>query len=278
MKNDLLLIKKILLYAEKNFHPSKDLIISFDDYSNEEVSYCIKKLDELGYVDALNLTSSSGIEYRINDITAYGWQLIEKIKEVNDKDLVSNKIDLDTIFYSSNKNSENKITVASHKPNEYIVAIISGIVVAIVVLFLLTPMKEWISTEKKVLPIFSKNDSTAVLKNNTQNSDNKSPIVKQNNKNSAYGEEGNKIIPSGLNTEQIRIKIMERLRENDVDSAISLFKSLPEGADREEECVHIFNYCINNGKLDKAEKLIKYFHSPDKKAEAIQLLSSEQIK
>jgi len=152
MKNDLLLIKKILLYAENNFHPSKDLIISFEDYSEEEVSYCIKKLDELGYVDALDLTDSSGIEYRINDITANGWRLIEKIKKVDDKDLVNNDIDLDTIFYSSNNYSASTNNGIFHKPNGYKVAIVSGIVVAIVVLFFLTPLKEWMSSEKTVIP------------------------------------------------------------------------------------------------------------------------------
>lgn len=97
MNDKLILYKNVMLFAAENFSPSKDIIVNISGYNDEDISYAIKKLSELGFVKAIDLTDSSGIEFRIVDITSSGWELIDKLKTISDKELVNNYKSLNSI-------------------------------------------------------------------------------------------------------------------------------------------------------------------------------------
>lgn len=106
MHEKIILYKKILIYAGENFSPQKDLIFKLNGYSEEEISYGIKKLDEIGLVIALDLSDTCGIEFRINDITSNGWEVINKLKNISDTDLINNYDDLLDVLYSKRINTD----------------------------------------------------------------------------------------------------------------------------------------------------------------------------
>ncbi len=81
-----------------------------------------------------------------------------------------------------------------------------------------------------------------------------------------------------LTEEQTRKEIGESLRIGDVDKAISLLDYLANDDARDEEHEHIFNYCIKNGKLEKAKELAELFRSLSKREEAKQQLYLELLK
>ena len=81
-----------------------------------------------------------------------------------------------------------------------------------------------------------------------------------------------------LSENQIRVEISKFLKTEDVDKAIKLVKLLHSEEAKEAEYEHIFNYCIKNGKLDKAEIVSDFFKSPTKKEEAKKLIAHERLK
>ena len=81
-----------------------------------------------------------------------------------------------------------------------------------------------------------------------------------------------------LTEEQTRKKIGESLRIGNVDKAISLLDYLPTDAAKDEEHEHIFNYCIKNGKLERAKELSELFRSLPKKEEAKKQVYHELLK
>ena len=81
-----------------------------------------------------------------------------------------------------------------------------------------------------------------------------------------------------LSSDQIRKEISEYLKSEDIDKAISLLNFLQSDEIIDEECSHIFNYCIKNERLEKAKKVIDFFRSPKKTEEANKRLSLELVK
>lgn len=82
---------------------------------------------------------------------------------------------------------------------------------------------------------------------------------------------------SSLSEEQIRRKIDKLLKTGNSDEAITLTKYLSEDA-KEEELQHIFNFCIKNRKLNKAEKVLELFQSTSKREKAKERLDMERLK
>lgn len=82
---------------------------------------------------------------------------------------------------------------------------------------------------------------------------------------------------SSLNEEQIRGKIDESLKTENSDEAITLTKYLSEDA-KEEELQHIFDFCIKNGKLKMAEKVLELFQSFSKREKAKERIDLERLK
>lgn len=71
-----------------------------------------------------------------------------------------------------------------------------------------------------------------------------------------------------LYEEQIRRDISKYLEANNAEEAIRLWRCLRSGTARDEECDHIFDYCLKNGQLDKAEEVLKFYRNPSKKDSA----------
>ena len=90
MNNSIILYKKILLAASMSFNTNKNFDVQLSEYSDEDVFYSIKKLDEVGVVDAMDWSDSGGIEFVIRDITSLGWDIISKLKNISDSELVAN--------------------------------------------------------------------------------------------------------------------------------------------------------------------------------------------
>jgi hypothetical protein len=82
---------------------------------------------------------------------------------------------------------------------------------------------------------------------------------------------------SSLSEEQIRRKIDKSLKTENSDEAITLTKYLSEEA-KEEELQHIFHFCIKNGKLNKAEKVLGLFKSSSKREKAKEQIDMERLK
>lgn len=77
---------------------------------------------------------------------------------------------------------------------------------------------------------------------------------------------------------QIRVEIMECLREGNIDKAIKLFENLTTIKAKEEEYKHLFNYCIKNKKIKKAEFIVESYFPNDKKDAARKRIASERLK
>lgn len=90
------------------------------------------------------------------------------------------------------------------------------------------------------------------------------------------GEEAS--VYNRLSEEQIRREIGNLLEKENVDKAIRLLSFLHSETAKEEECDHIFNYCLKNGKLDEAEEAAKLFVSSSKKEKALNDVALEKIK
>lgn len=144
MNKNLLCYKKILLYAAENFSPHKQLNVDIKEYSAEEISYAIKKLGEMGLVETQDLTDSGGIDFRINDITANGWKVIDKLKRISDEELFDNYSDLLELVYEKEIINSGNLKSKQPKSNMMRNTIIAGLLVAVVTIFILTPLKDFL--------------------------------------------------------------------------------------------------------------------------------------
>ena len=71
-----------------------------------------------------------------------------------------------------------------------------------------------------------------------------------------------------LTDRQIRTEISNSLKLGDVNKAVQILKYLKTDEAKDEECNLIFNYCIANGKLEDAKKMIRYFRLPEQMDDA----------
>lgn len=174
MKNKIILYSKILKYAGENFSPRKDLIVKFKSYSDEEISYAIKKLDEMGFVSAIDLSDSVETEFRINDITSDGWELIEKLKSISEKELINNFQSLQDVFYSRKIENSLHSSYSRHNKRTLLLTIIGGLIVAAISVFVFTPLKESIIDSE----IQIQNEDIPFVKNiDTSGTEQKSKIL-----------------------------------------------------------------------------------------------------
>jgi len=81
-----------------------------------------------------------------------------------------------------------------------------------------------------------------------------------------------------LSEEQKRREISNFLEKDNVDEAIRFLNLLQSKTAKDEECDHIFNFCLKNGKLDKAEETAKLFVSSSKKEKALNDIALEKVK
>lgn len=83
---------------------------------------------------------------------------------------------------------------------------------------------------------------------------------------------------SYLSEEQIRKSISDSLGIEDVDRAVGLLDFLPSDGAKEEECEHIFNFCMQNGKIGKAKEVAELFKSSPRREEANRQIALEMLK
>jgi hypothetical protein len=81
-----------------------------------------------------------------------------------------------------------------------------------------------------------------------------------------------------LSENQIRVEISKLLKSDNVDKAIELANLLSSNEVKDEEYEHIFNYCIKNEQIEKAEIVVNLYISSDKKDKAQKLIALEKIK
>jgi hypothetical protein len=77
MKRDLDLVREILLAVEAHPTPMKTAKLTMHGRSPDEVSYHVKLMAEAGLVQAIDLSSHSGIEWRPTSLTWEGHEFLD---------------------------------------------------------------------------------------------------------------------------------------------------------------------------------------------------------
>lgn len=84
MKRDMDLMRGILIEIENSDDdPLGWLEISIDGFSEMEVSYQIKLLDEAGLIHAQDLSSTDGMDFRAKSLTWQGHEFLDNAKDEN---------------------------------------------------------------------------------------------------------------------------------------------------------------------------------------------------
>jgi len=82
-----------------------------------------------------------------------------------------------------------------------------------------------------------------------------------------------------LDDNLIRKEISNSLNvDKNIDKAIKIVKYLDVEKDRNQELDRIFNYCIKNGELEKAEIVAELYNSQEKKEKARKTIAREKLK
>jgi Hypothetical protein (DUF2513) len=77
MHRDLDLIRQILLELEQHDHPSCDVKLQCPGYTEDQISYHVKLLAEHGFLEAINLSTLSGFEWRPTSLTWAGHEFLD---------------------------------------------------------------------------------------------------------------------------------------------------------------------------------------------------------
>lgn len=104
------LADKILLYLEEPPKSAEYGDVLIEGYSQEEISYHIKKLRELGFVEALDASGFGGTEWKATDLTLAGHQYLKEYRsktQDNPKTIKDMQIQVDsrTVFVIHGRNS-----------------------------------------------------------------------------------------------------------------------------------------------------------------------------
>jgi hypothetical protein len=81
MKLDKDLVREILLQVETSPDPMEMVNLSIPDHSQEEIAYHVQILDEAGFIEALNLTTMSGYDWRPRRLTYEGHEFLDTIRD-----------------------------------------------------------------------------------------------------------------------------------------------------------------------------------------------------
>jgi hypothetical protein len=81
MKLDKDLVREILLQVEASPDPMEMVNLSIPDHSQEEIAYHVQILDEAGFIEALNLTTMSGYDWRPRRLTYEGHEFLDTIRD-----------------------------------------------------------------------------------------------------------------------------------------------------------------------------------------------------
>jgi hypothetical protein len=81
-----------------------------------------------------------------------------------------------------------------------------------------------------------------------------------------------------LPEEQIRRAILKALHDGDVGNATNLLSGLGEGLVKSQECEHVFEFCIKNGKLSEAKRVVDACWEGKQKNVKLAQIEHEQLK
>lgn len=82
---------------------------------------------------------------------------------------------------------------------------------------------------------------------------------------------------TSLDEGQVRTQISNALQDDKVESAIPILRGL-EGELKNEECQHMFDFCIKNGKLNEAEEVANQCWKGDARQQALNQIDLERLK
>lgn len=81
-----------------------------------------------------------------------------------------------------------------------------------------------------------------------------------------------------LSEGQVRRAILKALHAGNANQATSYLAGLSEGSLRQEECEHVFEFCIKNGLLPEAEGVVKLCWEEDVRKEKLARIEREKLK
>ncbi len=81
MKRDIDLVRKILLAIEAHTQPGDWIELKIDGYSEEQVTYHVKLLAQADLIEANDLSSSSGFDWKVKNLTWEGHEFLEASRD-----------------------------------------------------------------------------------------------------------------------------------------------------------------------------------------------------
>lgn len=77
MQRDLDLIRAILLELEQHDNPSRDVKLNCPGYTDDQISYHVKMLAEHGFIEAIDFSTLSGMEWRPTSLKWEGHEFLD---------------------------------------------------------------------------------------------------------------------------------------------------------------------------------------------------------
>lgn len=81
MKLDKDLVREILLQVEASPDPREWIDLNISGHSQEEIAYHVEILDEAGFIEAQNLSSMSGYDWRAQRLTYEGHEFLDTVRD-----------------------------------------------------------------------------------------------------------------------------------------------------------------------------------------------------
>ena len=81
MKLDKELVREILLQVEAGTDPMGMIDLTIPDHEREEIAYHVQILDEAGFLEAINLTTMGGYDWRPKRLTYDGHEFLDTIRD-----------------------------------------------------------------------------------------------------------------------------------------------------------------------------------------------------
>jgi len=81
MKRDKDLVREILLQVEAYPHPMGWVELNVSGHSAEEIARHVELLDEAGFVEADDLTDTSGYDWRAKQLTYEGHEFLDTVRD-----------------------------------------------------------------------------------------------------------------------------------------------------------------------------------------------------
>ena len=77
MERHLDLVRAVLLETERNASPVQPIVVQAPGYSPDQIAYHVKLLDEAGYLDALDLSTVTALDWHPRALTWQGHEFLD---------------------------------------------------------------------------------------------------------------------------------------------------------------------------------------------------------